>query len=105
MCEATKCDWKCKKPVTCPKPKCELVCERPKCAAKKRAAGPSFIEMENKATCCPCSVQSNVAAAMQQASKNSDIEEEMMPSFMEVVHSMKFKEAQNPESQCCPCSA
>jgi len=110
MCEATKCDWKCKKPVTCPKPKCELVCERPKCAAKKRAAGPSFIETASgdkaeNPTCCPCSVQANVAAAMQQASKNGDVEEEMMPSFMEVVHSMKFKEAASAESQCCPCAA
>jgi len=106
MCEATKCDWKCKKPVTCPKPKCELVCEKPACAAKKRDA--ALIELSNEAAapaCCSCANQANVAMGIQQASARTEVSEDMMPSFMEVVNSLKFKEASGVESQCCPCAA
>ena len=100
MCEATKCDWKCKKPITCPKPKCELVCERPACDTRSRKEG-------TKAGCCSCADQANLAATIRAA--NALVEESsemsaMMPSFMEVMHTIKAKEQGGPE-MCCKCAA
>jgi hypothetical protein len=99
MCEATKCDWKCKKPITCPKPKCELVCERPACDTKDRQVGV-------KPGCCDCADQANLAATIRAANsliKTSE-ETEMMPSFMEVMHSIKAS-SQEGKSMCCKCAA
>jgi len=108
MCEPTKCDWKCKKPISCPKPKCELQCDKPACEA--RAA---FIEVSNEAEtaapvaeakCCACTGK-NLAASMEAASAAhenlSDIEGSL-PSFMEVMATMKMQAAEGAE-QCCQC--
>lgn len=100
MCEATKCDWKCKKPITCPKPKCELVCERPACDTRARKTG-------TKGGCCSCANQANLAATIRAA--NSLVEESseisaMMPSFMEVMHTIKAQ-TQEGKGMCCKCAA
>lgn len=31
LCEETSCDWKCRKPSNCARPRCELQCEAPAC--------------------------------------------------------------------------
>jgi hypothetical protein len=100
MCEATKCDWKCKKPITCPKPKCELVCERPACDTRARKAG-------TKPGCCSCADPANLAATIRSANallEQSSETSEMMPSFMEVMHSVKAK-TQEGKGFCCKCAA
>jgi hypothetical protein len=90
MCEATQCDWKCSKPSTCSKPKCELVCEKSACEAKDEA--------ESK--CCPCNAD-NVASAVAKANSKDSASDE--PSFMEIMHTMKFKRSQG-DKECCPCN-
>jgi len=101
MCEATKCDWKCKKPITCPKPKCELVCERPACDTRARKAG-------TKPGCCSCADPANLAATIRAANalliEQSSEATEMMPSFMEVMHSVKAQ-TQEGKGMCCKCAA
>jgi hypothetical protein len=94
MCEETKCDWKCKKPTICPRPKCELVCEKPACEAQKRIVAP-----QNN-TCCACS-QQNVKASMIQAGEA--VGEPM--SFLEVMHSMKHQAQESGQPACCGCDA
>jgi len=93
MCEETKCDWKCKKPTLCPKPKCELVCEKVACA-------------EQEPQCCPCTAETiGIAVANANAAAaalGSTVAK--APSFLEISHSMKFKE-QAGQPLCCPCAA
>jgi len=101
MCEATKCDWKCKKPITCPKPKCELVCERPACDTRARKSG-------TKGGCCDCADQANLAATIRAANALVETSEEistMMPSFMEVMHSIKADSQADKPALCCKCAA
>jgi len=98
MCEETKCDWKCKKPTTCPKPKCELQCDKPACEAKK----PKAIR---RRTCCSCT-SGNVAHSMIQATErmeNADSVSHMMPSLLEVMHTMKMNADSGAEG-CCECA-
>jgi len=102
MCEETKCDWKCKKPTTCPKPKCELQCDKPACEAKE----PQPI-IARPRSCCSCT-QENTKVSMLEASnsaKNSpSFQPHLVPSFMEVMHSIKFHEAAG-NAPCCACAA
>jgi len=104
MCEATKCDWKCKKPITCPKPKCELVCDRPSCESRSSADGQRLSSARNgrKGGCCKCN-EANVAQSIASASASTSFLEEQLPSFMEVMHSIKFQAAQGAEA-CCQCA-
>jgi hypothetical protein len=100
MCEETKCDWKCKKPTTCPKPKCELQCDKPACAAKPPA--PRRV----KRTCCSCSAK-NVKHSMLQASERlgeryAEVSH-ALPSFIEVMHAMKHMSNMGAEG-CCECA-
>jgi len=95
MCEETKCDWKCKKPTLCPRPKCELVCEKPACAYKK----PTPAAPANN-SCCACN-KANVAASLIQA---GEAQGEPM-SFLEVMHTIKHKQQESGEQQCCACAA
>lgn len=37
MCEAPRCDWKCREPKVCPEPKCEMKCEEPPNCAQTSA--------------------------------------------------------------------
>jgi len=100
MCEETKCDWKCKKPSTCPKPKCELQCERPACEAPPPAPTPVA---SLPAGCCACN-QANVQASITAATTGASlIEQEALPSLLEVMNSIKFQE-KNGEQKCCACA-
>jgi len=97
MCEETKCDWKCKKPTTCPKPKCELQCDKPACEAKKPVP-------KKKRTCCSCSA-TNVKHSMIQASERlgASITDAPLPSFLEVMNSLKHQSNAGAEG-CCECA-
>jgi len=89
-----------KKPITCPKPKCELVCERPACDTRARKDG-------TKGGCCSCKDQANLAATIRAANSLMEVsseESQMMPSFMEVMHSIKAAGEQG-EQMCCKCAA
>jgi hypothetical protein len=97
MCEETKCDWKCKKPTLCPRPKCELVCEQPKCAYLPPVPTPVLNN-----TCCQCT-QVNIAASMLQANEHAtELGGETM-SFIELTHHFKHQ-AQVGQAPCCACS-
>jgi len=92
MCEETRCDWKCRKPTLCPKPKCELVCEKAACLAHSHKK------------CCSCN-EANLAASVQAANAavpHALVETET-PTFMEVMHTVKFHEKQG-RPQCCLCA-
>merc|ERR1711964_943358 len=92
-CEETKCDWKCRKPGLCPKPKCELACEKTACDAK------------SSSSCCSCNKEANVKAAIGRADAASLIEtDEMRPSLLEAFSTMLHKHQSGAEAQCCPCS-
>jgi len=101
LCEETKCDWKCKKPTLCPKPKCELLCEKPACEAQDPVAP----QQGGSGHCCQCNEQ-NLQAAIELADKKTSktTEEDMHPSFMEIMHTTKFKKAEG-EEMCCPCGS
>jgi hypothetical protein len=78
----------------------ELVCERPACDTRARKDGTG-------AGCCDCANQANLAATIRAA--NSLVEESsevsaMMPSFMEVMHTIKAA-GQQGEKMCCKCAA
>jgi hypothetical protein len=95
VCEDTKCEWKCKKPTLCPKPKCELVCEKSKCAAEE-------------AKCCDCTNAAHAGAAVQNANQSQTpaqqtTTQQQKPSFLEVMHEMRFKDKAQ-KSMCCPCA-
>jgi len=119
LCQETKCDWKCKKPSLCPRPKCELVCDKASCASKdtptpppatssplppptgeQPPAVPRFAQIK----CCPCNEQ-NLAASIQSANaaNQQDSSAESKPSFMELMHTIKFHE-QNGNEGCCKCA-
>jgi len=90
-----------KKPITCPKPKCELVCERPACDTRAKKSG-------TKGGCCSCADQANLAATIRAANsllETSEEQTDMMPSFMEVMHSIKAQEGSESEKMCCKCAA
>mmetsp|Transcript_24654 Transcript_24654/g.43825 ORF Transcript_24654/g.43825 Transcript_24654/m.43825 type:complete len:204 (+) Transcript_24654:39-650(+) len=89
VCEETKCDWKCKKPTTCPKPKCELQCEKPECATTPK--------------CCECTAAGNAAAAFAKAGSSAP-EDSVIPSFLEVMDTLRHSRQQG-EKMCCPCKA
>jgi len=88
LCEATNCDWKCKKPTLCPKPKCELQCEHTAC------------DTQDVKTSCPCT-NGAVASAIEMANQASQAGE-AQPTFMEVMHTIKFKNSQG-DKVVCPC--
>jgi hypothetical protein len=99
MCEETKCDWKCRKPTTCPKPKCELQCQKSACEAKApKARAPR--------RCCSCRNSKNVARSMIEATENfqnADAFSHMMPSLIEVFHTMRQQADEGLEG-CCACA-
>jgi len=97
MCEDTKCDWKCKKPTLCPRPKCELVCEKPACAYVKPAP------VNHTRSCCHCSA-ANVKASMIQAHETTTIHEDVTPTFLEVMHTMKHTAQETGAPSCCACA-
>jgi len=100
MCEQTKCDWKCKKPTTCPRPKCELQCDKPACEAKK----PEFLRHERREGCCRCSHKNIRHSLVEAGSKGFDESAgHVLPSFMEVYHTIKFHEKNGAEG-CCACA-
>jgi hypothetical protein len=96
LCEETQCNWSCAKPTTCPRPKCELQCEKPACDIEDVAAPAA--EPENQ--CCECS-EENVASAMSVADATSPAEEEVKPTLLEVMHSLRHSQ----KDMCCPCQA
>jgi hypothetical protein len=108
MCEETKCDWKCAKPTLCPKPKCELVCDAPKCASALPTQIPTDI---NPLTGLPygypvgqCGCQANnVLASIAQASSNVTLVPASLPSFVEVMHSIKHAQ-QEGATPICACA-
>jgi hypothetical protein len=78
-----------------------LACQRPACDARAKKDG-------TKGGCCSCSNQANLAATIRAA--NSLIEassqtSEMMPSFMEVMHSVKASQQATKSDMCCKCAA
>ena len=79
----------------------QLVCERPACDTRSRKEG-------TKAGCCSCADQANLAATIRAANALVEQDSEMsamMPSFMEVMHSIKANnQAEGPE-MCCKCAA
>ena len=87
MCEEAKCEWKCSRPVTCPRPKCELVCQASAC-------------QETPPTCCACT--NNQAAQLAVAAANTAPvpKTATTPSFLEVMDEARFG---NENTQCCPC--
>jgi len=99
MCEETKCDWKCRKPTTCPKPKCELQCAKSACEAKApRRSAPR--------SCCSCKHRKNVARSMIQATEsmsNAATMEGMFPSLIEAHASFKADADAGVEG-CCACA-
>jgi len=98
MCEETKCDWKCKKPINCERPKCELQCEKPKCATKDEDLG-----SRSSSGCCNCNEQT-LGAAMRLANANSKSHNwGEQPSMLEILAESKFQ-ANKGEEACCPCS-
>jgi len=101
MCEEVNCNWKCAKPTLCPKPKCELACEKPACEDQEGdgtepplggSAGP----------CCPCAAEF-LQLAYNNAVNGALIEKDMIPSLVEVQHTMKFAEQESGKEACCPC--
>jgi hypothetical protein len=81
----------------CPRPKCELVCEKPACEYKPPV--PVALTAQG---CCPCTA-ANVKASMISASETSKVLDEHMPSFAEVMSSVKF--LANNGQECCKCQA
>ena len=80
----------------CPRPKCELVCEKPACEYQAPAA-----QTLNALGCCACNT-ANVKASMIAASESTSVDaEHMMPSFAEVMSTIKFKTENGQE--CCKC--
>jgi hypothetical protein len=101
MCEETKCDWKCKKPTLCPRPKCELVCEKPACEYVKPNRTNTF--NFTRAGCCMCNA-ANINASMIQAHESAvQLEGEPM-SFIELVAHFKHERQEGGEN-CCACSS
>jgi len=98
MCEETKCDWKCKKPTTCPRPKCELQCDKPACEAK------APVKAKRRSGCCKCN-DANIKASVAAAGTTgfSETEGHVLPTFLEVYHSIKHSEKNGAES-CCQCA-
>jgi len=106
-CSAPKCTWSCRKPTSCPKPKCNLACNaRPSGSCAGGAAGGR--------QCCSCHKFPNMQSAIELAS-NSHVDQhgslpadEMMPSLVEVAHGIRLhtqdKVAAGEAEQCCPCS-
>jgi len=98
-CSAPKCTWSCRKPTTCPKPKCNLVCnQRP-----TPACGNSTPQ------CCSCHKFNNMVAAVEVASA-AHIQEhgavpEHMPALLEVAHEIRLGAQEQAEAQCCPCAS
>jgi hypothetical protein len=79
----------------------QLVCERPACDTRARKEG-------TKGGCCSCANQANLAATIRAA--NSLMEEssevtQMMPSFMEVMHTIKAAGQEGKDAMCCKCAA
>jgi hypothetical protein len=111
MCEETKCDWKCKKPTLCPRPKCELVCEKPACEFKKPEPVANVLAAMVRngtlaSSCCACN-QANIAMSMLLANKamveeGSSAQPEVMPSLLELSHTFKHQ-TQEGQQPCCAC--
>jgi hypothetical protein len=98
MCEEVKCDWKCKKPTLCPKPKCMLQCEKAACEAQDDEPTPQ------PRPCCPCSNEIYLQLAVDDANTKplGTLEKDMIPSLVEMQHTMKLHE-QEGQQTCCPC--
>jgi len=102
-CSAPKCTWSCRKPTSCPKPKCNLACNArptPACGGQQQ--------------CCSCHKFQNMQSAIEMAS-NAHIDkhgqnpsDELMPSLVEVAHAIRLhtqdKVTAGEQEQCCPCT-
>ncbi len=100
------CQWRCKKPTTCPKPKCLLVCQKPECGNIDAGNGPG--------PCCECAVSGNAMAAVNQAhhhaqrhgqphafgNRTNNADNNPYPSFLEVMDHMRSVKGK----MCCPCA-
>lgn len=97
-CSAPKCTWSCRKPTTCPKPKCNLGC------------APHPTPACGNPTCCSCHTFANMQSAIELASTHhrtkhgKDLEEEMMPAMVEIAHEFRLRSGESGQQQCCPCS-
>jgi len=104
MCEETRCDWKCKKPTLCPKPKCELQCERPACQDVSSYSSSVPRTNNNIGGCCHCN-EITLGYGMRLAEKNPASHTfGDQPTLIELVNENKHKKNQGEET-CCPCTS
>jgi len=103
-CSAPKCTWLCHKPSNCPKPKCSLGCgNQVSPVASSSCSGQS-------SKCCSChnvkSMQSamEIASAVHRHIHGSEVDQEQVPSMVEVAHELRLHDGLGAESQCCPCT-
>jgi len=113
VCSPTECHLTCDKPADCPKPKCQLLCSKVNCSVGQM---PWNEAAESK--CCPCTpatLKTAMIVANEQINPEKEVLTEadelkenphdMMPSFLEIMHTIQHYSQLGNNDMCCPCSS